>query len=155
MCSGFRRMFMYSNLLALKEMETSTPWADAYRIAFIGKNVCHKKENSCITDTDGFAVAEERVALVSSTQNSTFKETLTLIHEFGHFFGAIDHYLEQDDNLSDSMYSEESAKKAFNDLGFASMCIFGSDKKYLDSISVCVGCDNLLKSGFAEQLGGS
>ena len=144
MCSGFRRMFMYSNLLALKEMETSTPWADAYRIAFIGKNVCHKKENSCITDTDGFAVAEERVALVSSTQNSTFKETLTLIHEFGHLFGAPDHY---------SYSLHQDAERNYPDLTFEPDCIYGYNKYLLTDTSICSGCDFVITERCNALLG--
>ena len=90
------------------------------------------------------AMSEDQVALINYMQGYTLMEKLILIHEFGHLFGAPDHY-------SDSLHQD--AERNYPDLTFEPDCIYGYNKDLLTDTSICSGCDFVITERCNALLG--
>lgn len=91
------------------------------------------------------AKASGLTVCVSDRKGSFDHETFTLIHEFGHFFGAIDHY----GSTYECPKTTQDMIDEYN-LEFSEVCIYGGNKEELDEIKVCEGCRQLINNQFVS-----
>ena len=79
-----------------------------FRITYSGHVCCYNK--SPVEHFEGFdavrgwACEANRVACVANRLSGTGPETFTLVHEFGHFFGADDHYYDDIEGRNDCVF---------------------------------------------------
>lgn len=116
------------------------------RMAYIGHNICRTYETT--VSEDGKIVTEtvhqnnpywgltySGKGLMSITNFGTAQnETKTMLHEFGHLFGAPDHYGGSQPSTDDLKLEDER---------FSSYCIYGEDRnstEVLQNLTICEGC---------------
>jgi hypothetical protein len=113
-------------------------------IAFIGNRVCSEfvcqlSEDSLVYQmqpANGLTVPPVGICTIFNF-DSEDDEFVTLVHEFGHLFGVLDHY----DDYYGTAYYEGI------DPSYDSACIYGEgriDPGVRDSITICNGCLNLI-----------
>lgn len=99
------------------------------------------------------AKASGLTVCVSDRKGSFDHETFTLIHEFGHLYGAEDHY---GDRYAGSKTTAELEEEYNYNLDFDNDCIYGADKESLidpEDMKVCDGCRELIESGITAKHG--
>ncbi|MBQ8408134.1 MAG: RICIN domain-containing protein [Clostridia bacterium] len=131
------------------------PYSDtthSVKIAYIGHEVCTQK-NEIYDENENLVSATHtanpfyglcnRVIGVAVILNraSEASETKTVVHEFGHYFGVIDHY-------GQGGLTTEAIKAETGDNGYSSDCIYGEHKDYttvMNNLIICDGCKNIIK----------
>ena len=125
-----------------------------YKMAFTGHEVCRSEGGLCSrynfnsNPVDGATIVEIRVALICAV-GTTDNEAATVIHEFGHFFGAQDHYDKMGFPSTDTMNDKYGTNI------FSSRCIYGEDYDTADIIAsktICAGCRSLMEEYIASNL---
>lgn len=86
--------------------------------------------------------------MVISNHDSKTSEEKTVIHEFGHIFGAPDHY-------GYGCQSTDSMNEQSTDGVFSSDCIYGEnkdEKSVLSNMTICAGCKAAIRKGLNKQI---
>ena len=113
--------------------------AETLKIAYIGHEMCMIDDETSAHESCtyyGIAFLEIGFAAVMNF-DSEKSSTKTLIHEFGHFFGAPDHY-----NIGDVPSTGELNAET-EESAYSSNCIYGENKEdagVLDNLTICDGC---------------
>lgn len=108
-------------------------------MVFTGHMLCKQGDHSeNIVNSLGFCISD-RALIIGSIASMPFeRQAMTIVHEFGHFLNAPDHY----DNGC-------SSTEELNDLNgtntFDENCIYGENKEYLDELVICDGCQNIIR----------
>jgi hypothetical protein len=104
------------------------------KVAYIGHEICTEDNH---TSHPYYGLTYPTIGLASVTNfYSETSETKTLLHEFGHFYGVIDHY-------GGSAKSTEQMKNETGNNGYNRNCIYGENKEsllVLSEFTICDGC---------------
>ena len=122
--------------------------ANTFKIAYIGHEICNadsgicSRYNSNSNPVNGLTSLPLRLMTITNTE-SLESERRTTIHEFGHLFGALDHYGKE-------CPSTEEMKDMMRDARFNRQCIYGEDR-HNDTVTqnniICDGCKALIEAG--------
>ena len=122
------------NILARIELPNT---GETMKIAYIGHRMCKVDGESHEGNTYlGLSYSYLGFAAVMNF-DSEKSSTKTLIHEFGHFFGAPDHYDIGDVPSTGELNAETEGS------AYSSNCIYGENKEnadVLDNLTICDGC---------------
>ena len=125
------------NILAAISAPVGT---NVFKVVYTGHTTCKKYVNGHVYQgVHGFALPESRKLLICDQENTYVHETITLIHEFGHMYGAEDHYGSEVGGIPTT---EEMNNKKPGSV-FSPDCIYGEYKDSytsLDKIKICTGC---------------
>ena len=75
---------------------------------------------------------------------------MTLIHEFGHHFGAVDYYSTTTSNASVFPTADMNAKYKDEKVTFSDYCIYGANftsAGVISALPICQGCRYLISEG--------
>lgn len=109
------------------------------RVAFTGHKLCHNYGECVESQWGGVANSYLGTALIiDNTDNAIEFSTKTLIHEFGHFLGANDHYKKENDNVPSTDVMNENTEGRT----YSKSCIYGEWENGLD-----IEIDNLFCDG--------
>ena len=132
----------------------SSPTApNTYKLAYIGHNICKSDGLLCTSDfSDGnplYGVTFEGYNILMITHDiASSTEVVTVVHEFGHFFGAPDHY-------GGSAPSTADMENQYLGYDFNKNCIYGEDYRNaantMTDLVICTGCRKLIQSSFEEN----
>ncbi len=121
--------------------------ASTLKMAYIGHDIC---EMVGTTHEEGrhLGGTYEDIGLAAITNHiSETSELMTMVHEFGHFYGAPDHYGRGSvQTTADIIY--ETGDGRFNE-----NCIYGEsnlDESIINSLTICDGCAAVIMSNFDE-----
>ena len=143
--SNYHHKNIYNIMLRIPFPDTSS----MVRVAFIGHNTC---ATITIKDKNGtsvlhkpnpyYGLAYEGIGLATVMNfNSTASETKTFVHEFGHLYGAPDHY--GGDHKSTLKLIDETGDSRFNE-----ECIYGEqhfDPSVVNNLTICAGCKAVIE----------
>ena len=80
--------------------------------------------------------------------NAMVDELKTVVHEFGHMFGAPDHYGELNASNTENLQTKKP------DYRFNQFCIYGEKKKdATDTLTICEGCQRSIRQNIYRRLG--
>ena len=123
----------FHNILLNMEL----PSADTVHFVFIGHLTCMEADSEyhddLAGDTKGICYRNYRISSVFNFESDA-AELRTMIHEFGHLFGAPDHY------DAPAIGIPSSGALGSN---FSQYCIYGenhTDPEVTDEIAICAGC---------------
>ena len=108
------------------------------RMGFSGHNLCIATDKGCKDNALGLAQQELGIAVVENAANSNVDRTA--IHEFGHLYGAKDHYGEgypTTAQMNDDMIEQNDSVR------YSESCIYGERRRYLtvgEDELFCEGC---------------
>jgi len=141
---------IYNIMLRIPFPNTET----SVKVAYIGHDFCSANREEEDTDKDGvknliehkenhvYGLTYKSIGLATITNFGTqSNETKTFIHEFGHFYGIIDHY-GGDGKGSDEMANETGRN-------YSEFCIYGekrNDASVLADYTICDGCKYFLEA---------
>lgn len=124
--------------------------SQTFKIAFIGHTVCDYSNGvGCTYEANGtqttFGITYKELGLALVVDHrSEDSELLTLIHEFGHLFGALDHYGGTYSPSTDEMLEQDPSKP------FARNCLYGEygiNWCCLNDVVICEACANMIYEG--------
>ncbi len=116
------------------------------KVAFVGHDTCCEDKNNLTSHPSNpiNGLANETLGLAMITNfSSSDSEAKTLIHEFGHLYGVIDHYGSTDG----SILSTEQMNISQNTTKFSKTCIYGENREQdsvLDDFAICEGCSEII-----------
>ncbi len=135
---------IHAEALHVKSIATSSN----LQMAFSGHRFCHNIDGEHGTvDHDGTRVSGfhgVNVAIIQYEANDLFGSAQTVIHEFGHFYGAKDHY-------GGSTPSTESMNATYGTNSFSPNCMYGesrSDQNIKENLIICTGCRNIIQANY-------
>ena len=123
-----------------------------FNMGFIGVITCSQNDDNAHQATTfghniaGLANQNDGIMVI----NAMVYELKTVVHEFGHMFGAPDHYGE----LNASNTANLQTKKP--DYRFDRKCIYGEDDKdqdVIDNLTICEGCQRSIRQNIYRRLG--
>ena len=127
---------IYNNILRIPFPDTSLE----VKVAYLGHQFCIANTH---LHFPYFGLAYPDIGLAAITNFSNVaSETKTLIHEFGHFYGVIDHY-------GGTELSTEDIINETGNLGYSAYCIYGENKEtddVLENYTICEGCKSIIES---------
>ena len=107
-------------------------------MGFSGHNLCIATDKGCSDSVAGLALQELGIAVVENAANSNVDRTA--IHEFGHLYGAKDHY----GDIYPTTAQKNQDMIAQNDsVRYSESCIYGEGRMYLtvgEDELFCKGC---------------
>ena len=136
---------------------TNAQAATKTRIYYLGHDFCyveggvHMDGDDVMQDLHGvyfpgqnlnYGCVHDRV----STESDPAYEVLTLVHEFGHRFGARDHYDVDSGDTTASLNAEFEDKE----IKFSDNCIYGANftsDSVIENLLICEGCRYLISEG--------
>lgn len=78
-----------------------------------------------------------------SNHSTVYSQKQTTVHEFGHFFRALDHYGGTEKSTIDLQLEYPGA-------GYSPTCIYGEeriDTSVMQNMTICDGCKSAIRSG--------
>ena len=127
---------------------------NTYKIAYTGHNVCSYDGLFCTRETSnnnsllGVTFYGYNILLVTH-DIAPATEVVTVAHEFGHFFGAPDHYGGYNTPTTDAMNDQ------YVGYGFSSNCMYGElyrlNANTLTSLAICPGCRRMIQDTAREM----
>lgn len=132
----------HKNIYNIMLRITPPDMTQTFRMAYIGHITCSvKKDENHRGAYLGLTFPSK--GLISITNFGFLaSEIKTMVHEFGHLYGAPDHY-----NIGDVQSTEEIVKKTGN-YGFNENCIYGENKEHaavLSNLTICDGCRSVIQ----------
>ena len=114
------------------------------KVAYIGHTLCVATNH---TDHPALGLSYENIGLATIMNfSSEVNETKTFLHEFGHFYGVIDHY-----GLSGKTTDEMNAEAGSNI--YSEYCIYGerrNETAVLNDFTICDGCKATIKNNMSR-----
>ena len=114
------------------------------KVAYIGHELCTETNHR---SHPYYGLTYESIGLATIMNfSSEASETKTFIHEFGHFYGAEDHY-------GDSVKTTAEIIAATGNMGYSEYCIYGERKEsasVLNDFTICDGCKTTLKNNMSR-----
>jgi hypothetical protein len=124
-------------------------------MAYIGHQTCRAVPDSNDIDGDGdktetidhytnpyFGLTYRLIGLITITNTSSeASEQKTMVHEFGHLYGAPDHYGISQPSTNDIIASTGNPN-------FSENCIYGENKSNTDimeDLTICAGCRSIIE----------
>ena len=113
------------------------------KVAFIGHDNCVIINNSHRSNPY-YGLAFTSLGYVGVMNfSSSASELKTLVHEFNHLYGVLDHY------DSGNAPSTEEIRKQTGNYGYSEYCIHGEEKEdptVLNNLTICDGCKSILQA---------
>ena len=127
---------VYNNMLRIPFPNIS----NEVKIAYWGHDYCTEHNHSG-RSFNGLAYDSIGLAIITNFSSQT-SETKTLIHEFGHFYGVIDHY------GSSGLSTDQIIVQTGNN-GYNRNCIYGENRENDDVLKeyiICDGCKSIIEN---------
>ena len=119
---------------------------ETFKIAYIGHAICWDEPNEGCSRNNNLHMYgctwSEYGLMIITNHISVDDEIKTTVHEFGHMYGAIDHYGEGTSS------TDEIIEKTGN-MGYSRYCIYGEEKSnvnVLADLTICDGCRDIIIS---------
>ena len=132
---AFHHTNLYNMLLRIPFPDVSS----TVKVAYIGHDYCTETNHS-YRQYNGYAYVTKGLASITNF-GSEASETKTLIHEFGHFYGVIDHY-------GESTQTTAQITASTGNTGYSEDCIYGENKgnpAVLVNFTICDGCKSIIE----------
>lgn len=135
------RQYHHKNLANIFWRISYPDVSQAFKIAFIGHTVC--SQSACKDQGRApWGLASPRYGFLAvADHRSDVDELITLIHEFGHLIGALDHY--GINGWTTEYFNDEQIANA----EFHRNCLFGEEHesmRELTDLVICPGCQELI-----------
>lgn len=143
--------FHHKNITNIMRRIPTPDTSKTFKIAYIGHDICitlngeHRTSNGVENPVNG-ATDEEDGLVVITNITSAASECKTTLHEFGHLYGAIDHY-------GEATYSTDDVNELYGG-GFNEYCIYGEKREeaiVIENMTICEGCKAIIEANIDSR----
>lgn len=150
---AFLRRYHHKNIHNILSRLDLPPASTNGTLAYIGHPLCERDSNgNCVPllFTTGLTHKDFRIGVINNYDNRISSEYVTLIHEFGHLLGILDHY----GNGSNGVLTLQGIKDLTGDQSYNNECLYGNYyvAESISGVPICQGCKNKANGYFQKYL---